>query len=107
MGTYSNFQNNPGSTTCLPCLPGSRAGVAGTPVCEQCPLGKYNSFLQTNLTLFGAVDCLLCPLGKASNALGALTCTSCVPGKIGPVQGSLTVRVPLATLSIQPQPVRV
>ena len=79
-GTFANSQG-PGATACEPCIPGTYQNQAGAykiipqsgTGCDQAPAGQY-------VPGYKATGFLPCPVGTASNALGAPSCPSCELG---------------------------
>lgn len=87
VGTY---KSKTGSYLCEDCLPGHYMASTGASACDPCVPGTYSNLMHSNRSkckkclpgsssVAGAVECILCPEGKAASVAGSL-CTECGKG---------------------------
>jgi hypothetical protein len=81
-GTYSNLTGQTAITKCISSMPGTFS-ESGAPTFTSCLAGSYNSI--SGGTSIAA--CFLCPLGTASNIVGATKSTDCKPCAAGQYAG--------------------
>ena len=78
IGSYSFV---PGSSSCIPCSPGTFTSKSSMSVPENCPMNYFSDS-------FGASECTLCEDGKITTSVGSLTCVDASNLKCGPGQYS-------------------
>ena len=69
-GTFSNVTGASELAACSPCEPGTASAIPGRPACDACHRGSYQN-------VYGATQCVECPLDTFSATLGAHTGDTC------------------------------
>ena len=72
---------DPGTGSCVSCVPGQSQHQAAQPFCEYCPRGHYSSS-------FNATRCSPCAVGFFQALTGMVTCEACRRGTYAPNEGS-------------------
>ena len=67
------YQNQQGSGSCLPCIPGRTSNITGAKNCLDCESNTYSSSS-------ASTSCLACVTGRTSD-VGSARCSACSSGK--------------------------
>ncbi len=89
-GTYSNATGASSFSTCLACSTGTYS-MAGSSSCSTCPEGYYSPNTTSCIACYAgsynadsaSTTCNLCPAGKYSNTLGAVSALTCIDCPLG------------------------